>query len=450
MSLPTLRPPPWLTRDLRLLIAGRGLRSLTQAYLTVIVPLYLAHLGYGAMRLGLIFTAASVTSTVLMLLVGFLSDVYGRKPFLILLALLTSLGGLVFATSGNFIFLLLAGGVSTIGRGGAPGSGGAWGPYYPAEQALIAEQVDDVHRTAALGLVSLIGVLTGALGSLVAATPDVLHAALGISVLLGDRLLFGVTVVLGIATAIVVVPVRERRQAPPARQPAPLPGVRRPREAPSVLHQPLPRRNSHQGQDSTLPSPTEIIVRFMLTNSLTGLAVGLIGPILVYWFYRRYSVGESQIGALYFLANLFAAPSYAYADRLSRRLGPVRSVVVTRLLSGAFLALLPLMPTFSLAGALYLVRRIVSTVSVPIRQSYLMGAVPPPERGRAAGLTSLPVNVLSSAGPTISGYLMETVSIDLPLELAAVLIALNAILYGIFFHRLPPEGLMNAQDVTES
>ena len=34
--------PPWLGRDLVLLFAQRGLRSLSQAYLNVIVPIYLA------------------------------------------------------------------------------------------------------------------------------------------------------------------------------------------------------------------------------------------------------------------------------------------------------------------------------------------------------------------------------------------------------------------------
>src|SRR5579884_1051990 len=83
--------PEWLNRDLTLLFGGRGLRSLTQAYLAVIVPLYLAHLGFSATQVGFIFTASALSSALIAAAVGFLSDRYGRKTFLVVLALLTAL-----------------------------------------------------------------------------------------------------------------------------------------------------------------------------------------------------------------------------------------------------------------------------------------------------------------------------------------------------------------------
>lgn len=166
--------PRWLNRDLLLLFSGRGLRSLAQGYLAVIVPLYLAQLGFDAVHLGILFTASAVASAVLAAAVGFLSDRFGRKTFLILISLLMAGGGLVFALSGNFLVLVLAGALGTIGRGGGAGSGGAWGPYYPAEQALIAEHADNTHRTTIFGALSFVGVLTGAVGSLLAYLPALL------------------------------------------------------------------------------------------------------------------------------------------------------------------------------------------------------------------------------------------------------------------------------------
>ncbi len=205
--------PAWLNRDLTLLFAGRGLRSLTQGYLSIVVPLYLAALGYSAVQLGLVFTAASVGSAILAATVGLLSDRYGRKTFLVILGLLTAVGGVVFAASSSFVVLLVAGAVSTIGRGGGAGSGGAWGPYYPAEQALLAEHVDDRNRTAVFGATSFVGVLAGAVGSLLAVIPSLLHTTLGLTAVDGERVLFALTMLFGIAMAVVVLPVRESRQA---------------------------------------------------------------------------------------------------------------------------------------------------------------------------------------------------------------------------------------------
>lgn len=107
-----------------------------------------------------------------MALTGVLSDRFGRKTFLILISLLTVGGGLAFAVSTNFIVLVLAAAIGTIGRGGGgAGSGGNWGPFYPAEQALIAEHSTDFERTTVFGALSSVGVVAGAVGSLFAWLP---------------------------------------------------------------------------------------------------------------------------------------------------------------------------------------------------------------------------------------------------------------------------------------
>ena len=178
----------------------------------------------------------------------------------------------------------------------------------------------------------------------------------------------------------------------------------------------------------------------MVTNATNGLALGFLGPITVYWFYRRYGVGASELGALFFIVNIAAAPTYLYAAQFARRLGAVNTVVFTRLVSVVFLALMPVMPVYPLASALYVVRMILNTLSIPVRQSYLMGVVRRQERATAAGISNLPTQITSSLGPTIGGYIMQSVALDLPLELAAVFQCINAVLYYLFFRGIkPPE-----------
>lgn len=404
--------PRWLRRDLLLLLAARGLRSLSQAYLNIIVPIYLARLGFSAVDLGLLLSASAVSSALLTASVGLFSDRWGRKLSLIALALLTSAGALVFALSTNYLALLTAAAISTLGRGGAAGSGGAWGPYYPAEQALIAEQVSPRDRTTAFGAVSFVGVLAGALGSLVALLPRAWQSSLGLSLLEGDRLLFLVTVGLGIATALAVVPVQERA---PANRPHPAAGSRWvPLSEPTVV----------------------LVLRFAATNFINGLAIGFLGPLLVYWFHQRYGVAGAELGVLFFLVNLAVAPSYLYADRIARRLGDVNAVVVTRAVSVVLLAMLAFAPTYPVAAAIYLLRMVTGTLSIPVRQSYLMGVIDPNERATAAGLSSLPSQVAGSLSPTAAGWFMQSVSLSLPLLAAAVLQGVNVALFFVFFHRV--------------
>lgn len=422
--------PRWLNRNLIFLFAGRALRSASQAYLVIVVPLYLVALGYDAVALGLLFAVAAVSSAVLSALTGFLSDRFGRKTLLILLALMTAVGGAIFAVSTSFLFLTVAAAVGSIGRGGGAGSSGAFGPYYPAEQALIAEQAQDYLRTTVFGALSFVGVLGGAAGSLVAWTPRLLHGAFGLPVIEGYRALFVLTALVGLAMATVVMPVSESHGA--LSHPMDMGSARRAGS----------RKRQRSGQLilGLSPKSWRLVWRFMLTSATNGLAIGMLGPLLVYWFYRRYGVDAAEIGELYFVLNLMAAVPYLMAGRLAARMGSVRMVVICRSIAAALLAAMVMMPSFWLAGVTYGMRMIFNTLSIPVRQSFLMGVIPPAERSSAAGMASFPVQAGSSISPYLAGFLMQQVALELPLELAALLQAVNATLYYVFFRSVrPPE-----------
>jgi MFS family permease len=410
--------PIWLNASLTWLFVVRALRSASQGYLAIIVPLYLALLGYDAVHLGILFTAASIASSVLSALTGVLSDRWGRKAFLILICLLTAGGGIAFALWQNFTVLVLAAAIGTIGRGGGAGSGGNWGPFYPAEQALIAEHAHDAYRTTIFGALSFVGVIAGAFGSLLAWIPQLLESTAGVPQLGGYRLLFAITALFGIAMAAAVLPVTETHRYTRAETAA----------------------TSYHSMLGLSSRSFALVVRLMAANAVQGLSIGLLGPIIVYWFYLAYGVGAGELANLFFVINLAAAAPYLLAGRLAYLMGSVRTVVITRIVGVGFLAAMLFARSYFLAAVLYTMRMITVTVGVPVAQSYLMGIIEPAERASAAGLSTVPWQVASSAGPYLAGYLMEYVTLDLPLEISAVLSAVSAGLYYFFFRDIrPPE-----------
>jgi MFS family permease len=100
------------------MFTGRGLRSATQAYLVIVVPLYLASLGYDATHIGAMFAIVAMASAVMAALTGIMSDRFGRKAMLIVISLMTAAGGVVFAFARSFVVLTVAAALGTIGRGG--------------------------------------------------------------------------------------------------------------------------------------------------------------------------------------------------------------------------------------------------------------------------------------------------------------------------------------------
>ncbi len=95
------RLPAWLTTDLRWIIASRSARSLSQGYLSVIIPLYLLQIGFNGLTLGELFTVGAIISGLLTVSVSLLADHVGRKPFLIIFPIFSAVAALVFSLFRN-------------------------------------------------------------------------------------------------------------------------------------------------------------------------------------------------------------------------------------------------------------------------------------------------------------------------------------------------------------
>ncbi len=406
-----------MERNLTWLYANRGLRSFATAFLTVIFPLYLAVSGYSAARIGLVLTLSGIVSVALLAGVGIFGDKVGRKRAIIILSALSLVGGLVMSVSMAFWLIVLASGLGGVGKGGGAGSGGSWGPLFPAEQPLLAAAVTPENRTKVFGRISFVGVLAGALGSLVAVIPEMLHRN-GWTWDAGYHLLFAFSALLSVFMILVAMPIRETKLAPP-----------------------LPQTVDKDAKDA--PAPPISILRFTgrlgLTNALNGLGFGFLGPLLTYWFYRRYGAGPAELGVLYTIINLATALPYLLASGLAKRIGAVRAVTVSRIFSIAALIAMPFMPAFWLAGFFYLLRMVFNSLGMPSRQSYAMGVSDPRYRSRVAAFSNLPSQLTAMITPVIGGDEMETF-LDFPVYGAAFFMTLNVIAYYFAFRNIvPPE-----------
>ncbi len=85
----------------------------------------------------------------------------------------------------------------------------------------------------------------------------------------------------------------------------------------------------------------------------------------------------------------------------------------------------------------------------PLRASFTMAMVQSNERGSAAGVTSLARIVPFGISPTISTYLMQSVSLTLPLFIGGGLQLVNDVAFFLMFrHVRPPEETCGKQAET--
>lgn len=370
-----------------------------------------------------------LTSAVLSGITGLLSDRFGRKPFIVILPWFAALAAFVFAFSHVEALLFVFAAPGSFGRGAGAGAG-MIGPYQPAEQAFLADAVSARHRNTLFGWIAFASSPGALIGTGPLTALPIGLAAIGIWNLQGlaiYRLEFLIMAALALIAGLLALPLTETRRILPKAEQASgttLKRIRAPR---------LPRLNISSQSWS-------ILLRLWATNSVNGLAVGFFGPFITYWFFRRYGAGPETIGLLFSIINLAAMMSNLWAARFAKSLGLVRAIVVSRTFQAVLIIPMVLAPTFWLAGAFYLLRMMAQRMGLPLRQSYVMGVLPPEERGTVGALVNLPAQVTSAISPALAGYLFDSVSLALPFEIGAILQGVNVMMFFLFFRKLlPPE-----------
>jgi MFS family permease len=402
--------PQWMSRDSRLIMDARGAMSAVDGLTQVILPIYLSLLGFSGFRLGLLFAAVTTTDAVFSTAIGLLSDRIGRKPFMVGMPLLTAVAGFVFAFSHGQPLIFIFAALGSFGWGtGAVAD--ASGPYTPAEQAWIADRTQPLHRTPVFGRMAFAASLGSLAGlQLTHLLPAALH--FGLSGADAYRPLFFVCGLLALVAGLLALPIADPRG--PSR----------------------PRRNPLNISRTTWP----LVLKYSLANSVNGVAVGLFGPFVTYWFYRRYGAGPELIGLLFSLINIISLLSNLSAAPVARRLGLVRSITFGWAFQVAILIPMVLAPTFWIAGGLYLVRMFVQRLGTPLRRSYLVAISPPGERGSVSGLTGLPSSGAIAAAPLLAGYLFEHAALAVPFEVGAFFQGVGCAIFWAFFRDVrPPE-----------
>jgi predicted MFS family arabinose efflux permease len=101
---------------------------------------------------------------------------------------------------------------------------------------------------------------------------------------------------------------------------------------------------------------------------------------------------------------------------------------------------LPLAPSFTVAAAMTVVRSFLAYMDNPLRSSFIMGIVRPEDRGSAAGITTLSRHVPVAISPTLSAYMMQAFSLNVPIALGGFLqLSHDCIFYYLFRNVRPPE-----------
>jgi len=399
---------------------GKGVQ-LTIAMLTV--NLYAHSLGYRPDFIGVFSAMPAVGAMVGALPVGMLADRLGRKPVLIISAILTPLFlmalGLVTSAPLLLIFSLLQGLVSTA--------------YWVTNLPLLTESTTEKQRVGVLALNSFLLLGIGALGNLLGgAIPEFVGHALQVSAASTIPLRWGV-ITAGLFTLIFGLPLwflHEPKRA-----------MRKKSGQPASSEQPM----AEAPVNGSKKWPVRLFIKLLIPDLLFTMGEGAVVALMQLYFALRFHLLPGSLGVIFTISGLIGGVFSLTAPLFARRWSKLRLITVVQYLTAPLMLLIGLAPALPLAIAGEYTRSFMRTLIEPLYAAFAMEQVSSRHRATLAGLYSVTWSIGFSIGPTVAGWLQTNVNLSASFAFGALCLLICPSLLLMFFGR---KSQISSQDLS--
>jgi len=409
----------WLTRDGKLLLAARIMRTFGYGFLSVIIAIYLRLLGFDNIQIGLLLGSALVNSVIFTLFASFYADRIGRRRLLIIYASLMSVSGLIFTITDNYFLLILAAFIGTMNV-----TGFETGAFLTIEQATLPQTIRNKQMmNTAFALYNMVGTFSMSVGILLSGLPSLLQEQFyGLSQIESIKGLFILYTLLGLFVIIIYIMLSRDIEVK--------------QEAKRTVKQTLSPRSK------------QIVAKLSTLFAVDSFAGGfVIQSVISLWFFTRFGADLAALSYIFSAANVITALSYIAAAKIADRIGLVNTMVFTHLPSNILLILVAFAPSLQLAVILYLIRMTMSQMDVPTRQSYIVAIVSEDERTAASGLTNVSRNIAQTISPSLFGYIFQSsLSLAAPFVLGGVIKIIYDLALYFNFRNIKPKDELYRKD----
>jgi len=402
----------WISRDGKLLLCARIVRTFSYGFLSIILAIYLKLNGFNEVLIGIVLTATLVNSVIFNLISSAYADKIGRKKILTIYATLMVLSAVIFFLTNNYVALIIAAIIGTINV-----TGSEVGAFLSLEQAILPQTVKDIKkRNSIFAIYNMVGTFAMAGGVLVSGLPNFLVQHYGLAQINAVKILFIFYAVLALVVTGIYL------------------GLSKKIEIQVQDEQGVP-------QKSISPKTRGIITKMSSLFAVDSFAGGfVIQSIVAFWFYSKFGADLSVLSYIFSVAGVLTAISFLVATKIASKIGLINTMVFTHIPSNILLILLAFAPNFSVAILLYLARMGLSQMDVPTRQSYIVSIVNENERVAAASITNTSRNVAQAVSPSLAGAVIQVLSLSAPFVIGGILkIVYDIGMFANFRKIKPPE-----------
>jgi predicted MFS family arabinose efflux permease len=179
-----------------------------------------------------------------------------------------------------------------------------------------------------------------------------------------------------------------------------------------------------------------IIFKLTLCSALVGIGFGMTTRFFNLFFNMAHKASDDQVGLFLAIGALGSAASVLLSPYITRRWAMARGIMFSTLASIPFLFFMAVFSNLPLVVCFFVVRSAIYYISMPLRTQLSMLFVVSRERATTAGMTHMAFDLGGGAGAFLAGAMIAGGGFLGAFGVAAVLLAVPAWLYHVFFTRM--------------
>ncbi|KAI0190320.1 MFS general substrate transporter [Astrocystis sublimbata] len=401
------------TRDVKILCGQRFVRMLGYGLSTLILVAYLDALGIRKTEIGIFMTVTLVGDTCISFLLTLFADALGRRLTLAVGAVLMTGSGLVFAWFGAYWILLAAAIAGVISP-----NGNEIGPFRAIEESIVAQLTVAENRSdiyAWYGLFGMAGTACGFMlcGWVLQIFTKVLHWDL----LYSYRGIFLIYAAIGCLKLCLTLFLSRSVEAEVKQQHSERIPEERNETSPLLDDQASDegvnsKTGARKGLRGLLPDISKgsvsVVTILCILFGLDAFGTG-VNPLswITYYFQWRFDIEKGELGSIFFVTQIVAAFSMLVASSIAKRLGNVKTMVLTHFPSQIFRALIGVPNNVHTALLFLILNASTASMDAAPRSAFLATIILPEERTAVMGTLNVVKTTASSLGPLITGLLVD-------------------------------------------
>ena len=337
----------------------------------LLLNLYLKQVGFEEGRIGSIISASSVGTVLMAVPAAILIDRFRIKHILMIAAVVNGTALITQAMSTSVWSLramsMLSGAMMTV--------------HFIAASPFFMRNSTPAERPYLFGVNMALSTLSGFIGSIIGGFVPTWLAERGVALLLGYRY----TLIAGASLAMMAFFAYStiKSKKPP-------------------ISEAFSLRRYLGARD------WKTVSRLMIPHFIIGMGAGLVIPFLNLYFLQRFGLESDAIGQIFSGGSLFTAAGYLIGPALAKRIGLIKTVVVTQFLSIPFFLILAFSHNLNLSIVAFLLRGSLMNMAWPMYINFAMELVPEKDQAGTNSVLSLAWNSSWMVSANLGGIMIET------------------------------------------